>query len=139
MKILTAIKDRLTGRAALQRRGLLPFFDGIRQRWADPFLVWRALYNHPVVNLEKHGAAADEGSEPETTEYIKAIVEVFGVQRWDDVTRTGLTDWEILHLIPQLSSHLVALKKNTSPGPTSSPPTEPVSSSGQAPQSEVTS
>ena len=139
MGLFTKLIDKLTGRAALKRRGLLPFFDGTRQRWGDPFLLWRKIFTHPLIDLNRHGAAADVGREPETSEYVQALTEIFGVARWDDRCKKGLTDWEVLDLVRKLSTHLMALKKNISPGPTSSPSSASAASSGREPQKPATS
>jgi hypothetical protein len=133
------LKTRLE-RRRLQDRGLFRYHDGTRTRYADPFVVWRALNNHPEMNLEKQADFVDIGQEPETTTVVKAFCDVFDVKRWDDTKRTGLMDWEILDLINQLEGFLAPLKKNISLGQTSSPPTESASLTGsEVPLSEVTS
>jgi len=114
---------RLT-RRRLMRRGLFPYYSGARERWADPFRVYRLLMNHATVNMETIGPEVDEGKEPATSQLVVALADIFDVKRWDDHDRTGLTDWEILQLMVDLEQFLDELKKTSDPGLTSSPPTE---------------
>jgi hypothetical protein len=126
-------------RRRLQDRGLFRYHDGTRVRYADPFVLWRALNNHPKMNLKTQADFVDVGQEPETTIVVTAFCDVFDVQRWDDGKRTGLMDWEVLDLINQLEGFLAPLKKNISPGQTSSPLTESESSMGsEGPPNEAT-
>ncbi len=123
----------------LHQRGLFRYHDGRRWRHGDPFLIWRRLHNHPKCNLETMAPELDEGKEPGATIVLDAICQVFDVQRWDDHGKSGLIDWELIGLLAQLDAFLDDLKKNTSPGPISSEPTESESSISPAPPDEVTS
>lgn len=116
-----------------RRRGLFRYHDGRRWRYGDPFLIWRRLQNHEKCNLETMAPELDEGKEPESTIVLEAIAEVFGVQRWNDETCTGLIDWELVALLSQLDEFLEGLKKNINPGPISSPPMESESSISPVP------
>jgi len=100
-----------------RRRGLFPYSDGQRQRWADPFTVYRKLAAGDVT-LETLAPALDEQKEPEMTQALDLICNAFAVQRWDDRTSTGLTDWEILSLVDQLDQYVNGVKKNSSVGQT---------------------
>jgi hypothetical protein len=119
-----------------RQRGFFHYFDGTGDRWGDPFFIWRAIASHPKVNFSDITGAMDAGQEPETTDALNALCEVFGVQRWNPETQAGLSDWEIMNLLGDFSDYLDALKKNINSGPTLSPPTEPESSTLQEPQSE---
>ena len=81
----------------------------------------------------------DEGKEPESTIVLETIAEVFGVDRWNDKTRTGLIDWELVALLSQLDEFLEGLKKNINHGPTSLPPMESESSSSPGRPDDPTS
>ena len=122
-----------------RQRALFEYWDGCRQRRADPFLTWRRLFADPAVNLLDLLPLADQGKEPETTQVIEFLCRAFGVERYDERTGQGLTDWEVLRLLSQFHQYLEALKKNTSPGPTSSPPTAQESFGNPAHPSAATS
>ncbi|WP_321376933.1 hypothetical protein [Trichococcus shcherbakoviae] len=102
-------------------RFLFEYYDGKQVRRGDPFRLQRELQNHPKMNLIDMAPFVDQGREPETSICLEATAEIFGVKRWDG--ESGLTDWEILGLLGELSGYLNALKKNTSPGPILSQPT----------------
>lgn len=123
-----------------RRRGFFVFRtpQGV-ERAVDPFVVYRRLVHHETINLEKHATAADLGEEPETTELIEAICEIFGVTRYDETTKTGYLDWELLNLLGEYHEFLADLKKNIDTGLNSQPPTEPKSSeSTPTPPEETT-
>lgn len=104
------LKDR-----RLRARGLFPYWDGSRRRWADPFAVYRALASGDP-KLPDIAEAVDEGKEPETGQAVDLICRAFDVGRWNGAT--GLTDTEILALIAQMDEFVEGAKKNSSPGPT---------------------
>lgn len=101
-------------RRRLASRGLFPYHDGRRLRHADPFTVWRLLHHHPELNMEAIGPLVDEGREPETSQLIAALAEIFDVLRFDDASGRGMTDWEILGLLAELDEFLDGVKKNSS-------------------------
>jgi len=98
-------------------RGLFPYHDGTRQRWGDPFTIYRKLKSSDV-DLGQIGDAVDRQEEPETTQALGLVTEAFGVQRWNDEGQTGLTDLEILALPVLLGNYLEGVKKNTGTGST---------------------
>lgn len=98
-------------------RGLFPYHDGTRQRWGDPFTIYRKLKSGDV-DMGQIGDAVDRQEEPETTQAIELISGAFAVQRWSDESQTGLTDMEILTLPVLLGNYLEGVKKNTSTGST---------------------
>lgn len=131
LKALGTIFSRWRLRRATKQRLLFQYHDGKQTRYGDPFGLWRALHAHPTLNLERDADALDRGEEPAATQAITALCQIFGVQRWNEQTGRGLTDWEVCDLIVQLQQYLDALKKNTSAGPTSPEPTGLPSSTGQ--------
>lgn len=116
-------------------RRLFRYWDGRRWRYGDPFVLWRAIVNHPTVNFENALPLVDEGQEPETSQVIAALYSIFDVAAWNEQQGTGLTQWEVLGVLGSFNEYLESLKKSTSPGPISSPPTEwtPSSASPAAP------
>ncbi len=114
-------------RRRLARRELLRFWDGTAFRYGDPFLLWRRMKHHDKVEIDAElWTAANDGSEPETTQLVEIVAETFGVAHFDG--EKGLTDWEVLDLYAGLLDYLVELKKKHNPTPTSSPPTDSESS-----------
>lgn len=105
--LVTAIFRRRRQR----RMDLLRYWDGTGWRYGDPFLLYRKLWSHPELNIEAQAPLVDAGQEPETTIFVTALAEIFGVERWDPDTGRGLTDWEVLDCFQQLNEYMVALKK----------------------------
>lgn len=99
-------------------RGLFPYHDGTRQRWGDPFTIYRKIKGGDV-DLDHVQDAVNDQQEPETTQAIEMIAHAFSVQRWNDESQTGLTDMEILALPVLMGQYLDGVKKNTSIGSTS--------------------
>lgn len=128
---------RLLERRRLAQRGLFRYHDGARVRYGDPFAIYRTLYNDPVVNLERSMDSVDAGEEPETTQLMELLAKTFDAKRWDG--QSGLTDWELLALFGAFTDYLDGLKKNISPGPTWSRPTDSESSVSPAGPEPVTS
>ena len=102
------------------------------QRCVDPFRVFRDLTTDENINLEQHAAASDVGEEPETTELVEHVCKVFGVERYDEETGKGYSDFEVLNLLGDFQRFLMEQKKTFESGSNSSPPTEP-KSSGSSP------
>ena len=132
------IKKWLVDRRLKKRRSLFRYWNGKREVYGDPFSIWRQILNHPKFNAETMAFLVDEGSEPETTICVEAMCEIFGVQRWDAETQTGLTDMEIIMLLDGFDNYLSTVKKNSSLGATSSPATASESSTSTEPQTEAT-
>lgn len=132
--------SKMAARRAARRfereRALFRFWDGTGWRSIDPWRTWRAVQNCKTFSFANQLFLVDAGEDQETNACIAALCEIFGVQRFDGTA--GLTDWEILSLYLSLSDYLDALKKNTSPGPTSSPPSDPPSSTSPASPGEAT-
>ena len=92
-------------------RLLFGYWDGQKVRYADPFRLWRTLNSQTDVDIQAAAPMVDQGKEPETTQVIECLANVFGVQRWEGTTQTGLTDWEILNLLGDLDNYLLTIKK----------------------------
>ncbi len=113
----------------LRRSGIyFRYFDGQRVRYGDPLQLYRAFVHHPA-NLAVLAPAVDEQKEPETTQFLQAICEIFGLHRYDPATGRGLTDAEILGVVDQFYRYLEEVKKKLGPGWTSLQATAGASSS----------
>lgn len=126
----------LLERRRLAQRGLFRYHDGQRTRYGDPFAIFRALHNDPVVNMERAPDSVDAGEEPETSQFMELLAKSFDVSRWDG--RSGLSDWELMALFGAFTDYLDELKKNISPGLTSSKPTASESSASPVLPHEAT-
>ena len=102
-------------RRRLRQRALFQYRDGTRTRYADPAVVWRAILNHPRYDFSAVSKLAGVGQEPEHSQLLEIVADAFRVQRWNEVDRSGLTEWELLELLGQFDRYLEALKKNISP------------------------
>ena len=125
-------------RRRYQRRGLFVFRDDRgRLRAIDPWRTARALLNHGRFNYPDDVPLAFAGQEPEATNLVEMVAEVFGVRRYDESTGAGLSDQELAGLVMNFEDFNAAQKKNTSPGPISSPPTGLESSDSPEPPNET--
>jgi hypothetical protein len=109
---------RLWRRWRLRRSGqVFCYFDGQRKRYGDPLQLWRAFVHHPA-NLPALAPAVDEQKEPETTQFIQGVCEVFGLTRYDPLSGVGLTDAEVLMTLESFHAYLEAVKKKAGLGST---------------------
>jgi len=119
-------------------RLIFRYHNGLFWTAADPILLWRQLLNRPELNYDGIAAALDAGQEPESSQAIEALCQVFGLTRFDARRGAGLTDLEMLDMLGDFQEYLATVKKNISPGPTSPAPGESWSSISLAPQGEAT-
>jgi len=79
-----------------------------KKLYYDPFRLWRILYQNPKFRLDDYMDAVSEGREPETTEFVRHLAEVFGVKRWEPgmTPEEGLTDIEIIGLLSRFGAWL---------------------------------
>jgi hypothetical protein len=111
-----------------RQRLLFPYWDGSRKRLGDPLRIWRTITTDSTIDLEAMAPLVDLNREPATSLMLAAICRAFGVEKFDQDTNTGLTDWEILRLLWSLESYMLALKKNINPGQNLPPSTDSASS-----------
>jgi len=63
------------------------------------------------MDWENKGTLIEAGSEPETTEYVQAICDIFDVEKYDESTGEGLTETELAGLLNHLTEWLLGVKK----------------------------
>ena len=135
----------LRSRRRRQQRQLFEFWDGSRFRKADPWPIYRQLYNDEEFIV---GGGPDDPTgmlapfvdlqEPEFSKAIRCGHRAFGTQPFDG--RRGLTEGEVADLIGEFLLWCDALVKKNVGSPTSSPPTESGSSTGpECPDDPTTS
>jgi hypothetical protein len=107
----------------LRRRGF--FVQRLREGgWVvgDPLVLYRRLMNHKHLDMGRLPEVLRQGKEPEATEAMQALAEVFGVRLWDG--RQGLSEQELSDLVLAFYDHLEGLKKTPVPPPISPEPTD---------------
>jgi hypothetical protein len=108
----------------------------VQNRVGDPFALWRRLMNHETMNLETMGGLLDQGLEPEASQMLDGLADVFGLVRLNTVTGCGLTDWEVKRVFTDFEQYLSSLKKSIEDGSRPSPATDSGSSISQEAQAE---
>lgn len=120
-------------------RAIFRYWDGKRWRSADPLVAARRLITHETFDWETHPALAEAADDFEALQItVDAVREVFDVPAFES---GGLTQAECVELLGDFTEYLHGVKKNTSPSPISSPPTDPVfaSTTNSSPDSGSTS
>ena len=125
-------------RTLIKKQAIFPYYNGEKHCSADPFAGWRALLNHPTFNLQTMAPLVENGEEPETTMCVEAVADIFNITRWDAEKEIGLTEMHVLMVLDRFDNFLGDIKKNFSPGATSSPTTDSESSTSKERQNETT-
>lgn len=115
---------------ARRRRSIFRYWDGARNRFADPMAIYRALQQHPRFNWDVHPALIDCGDLDALALTAEAVRTAFGIA---PVEQDGLTEAECVTLLAAFVGYLEALKKNGSPTPTLPAPSEPAPSTPATP------
>ena len=115
-------------RRSLAGRAVFRYHTGREWRYGDPGKIWRELLAHADLQpLDEAMRAAWEGK-PEAPKVMAALRSVFAAEPLDTQTGRGLTDWEVMALVPVFSAYLEALKKNGVRGPSESHSTDSTAS-----------
>lgn len=133
----------LRSRRRRQQRNLFEFWDGSKFRLADPWPIYRQLYNDDefVVGGGKDDPAGMLGAfidlqEPEFSKAIRCGHRAFGTKPFDG--RVGLTEGEVSQLIGDFLLWCEDCVKKNDGSPTLSLPTASASSTGPECPAEVT-
>jgi len=101
---------------------IFKYFDGTRERSADPVTVIRKMAAHPKFDVDRHLAdmvCGEPGLEAEASEIsVQATREIFGIPAWTEDTPEGLTEMETLGVLNDFVLYVDNLKKNGSGQPT---------------------
>jgi len=95
-----------------RRRMIYRFWDGSQYRRVDPIDIHLQLQSHPRYVADRHLKQIDEGDNEATRITCAAVCEVFNVQPFDPVKRTGLTIGEQLGLLADFYFWLEDQKKS---------------------------
>lgn len=131
------------------RREIYPYWDGQKQRFVDPVVAWRAMWEDPDCNPEADfGPATGIDSQGRPAEFDPAsqdkvlamIRRMFGVKSWSENV-AGLTVNETFELLWDFLRYMDSLKKKRDRSLTPSPPTDSTSSeeSTTPPESDLSS
>jgi len=126
------------GDTDVSEREIFKYHDGVRDRYGDPLAIARKLKTNQHGDIETLATLCDDFQEPEASQFIEVVRKAFGLPDWNDQDGSGLTDSEVVELFGKFADYIEGLKKNTSPGPISSPPTDSESSTSPEAPSEVT-
>jgi len=99
---------RLTKEGALFR-----YYNGRRIVYGDVLSLYRRITTHEA-NIPALLDAVDAQQEPETTQFLNAVCDVFGLERYNEKTGRGLTEWEIIAVFVRFLELLESLKKKYS-------------------------
>lgn len=108
-------------------RDIFQYHDGVRRRYGDPLVLYRGLASHAAINLAEDMARLLDGGDAGVEAHqriVSAVRDVFGVPAYGD-RQPGLTERETIDLFWEFADFIEVLKKNSSPLPTSPPATEP--------------
>lgn len=102
------------------------YFDGKKERGADPIKTFRAILSHPKFNLQEHmaslmddGPSADTAVQTEASQIaVDSVREIFGLTGWSEDTPDGLTEIETLEVLADFIIYMDGLKKNGNGQPT---------------------
>ena len=97
------------------KRCLVPLLQRPPNCLGDVLTLYRKIIHHEadIVSLLP---AVDNQQEPETTQFLEAVTEIFGLTRYDENSGKGLTEWEIIAVFMRFLEHLNELKKKVLPG-----------------------
>jgi hypothetical protein len=104
-------------------RAVFRFFDGKRTRAVDPWAVYVALEMHPKYKHDM-AEAIREGELEETEIAVAAASEIFGVPRYKNNEKLGLTDGELVELLASFVLYTTESKKKYDRLSTSLPATD---------------
>lgn len=134
-----------TTRARRRKRNLFRFFDGRQFVQADPWPIYRKVYNDSEFLIGRADGdptdmlqAAVELEEPEFSKAVRCVHRAFGTQPFDPKTNRGLTETEAFALLIDFMEWCVDLVKKNGGLPSLSPSTDSESSTSQDSPDEPT-
>ena len=99
------------------KQAIFPYWDGFKNRLADPMVVARMLEDDPEYRGDIHPKRSDDGDIAATAIVVAATRRALDVPPFGD--KGGLTELAVMGLFVEFCNWLAALKKNTSLSPTS--------------------
>lgn len=118
--MLNWIRQRWTRR----NRQIFHYWDGRRNRKADPLAVLESLRTRKDFDLERDPVLAGEGESDAIAATVRAVRESFGVPAWSEES-WGLTGGESIALLTEFFTYLESVKKKLDGQPMPQFPTEP--------------
>lgn len=113
------------GRRQERNREIFRYWDGTRERGADPIKALRGMLGDERFNVETHPDLALAGDLEASEICLKTVRRVFGIEEFSEANGAehGLTDGETLKVLFAFGEYMDTLKKNGSGQPTSRGPT----------------
>lgn len=98
-----------------EERAIFEYFDGEKQRKADPIELIRAMHSIDGFDPQADAKAADVGDMQAMGRVIDAARKVFGVSSFSEENgeTKGLLSFEVLQLVKSLGDFLRDLQKKT--------------------------
>lgn len=120
--LLARLRARFRRNKNERSRDIFRYWDGTRERGADPIKILRALIGDEKFNAEVHPDLALAGDIEAMAVTMDATRKVFGLSEYSDADGrdSGLTDGETLELLNRFGEYMESLKKSTS-GPLTLP------------------
>jgi hypothetical protein len=103
-----------------RKRLLFRYYDGEKWVAADPLRIYRKITKE-ADHLVALATAFDQQRDPEASEFIDLVAEIFGLVRYNPVTGAGLTDSEVAGVFQQFDAFVVEIRDRFFPGSTSQP------------------
>lgn len=99
-----------------RQREIFRYRDGTRERRADPIAVWRALLSDESFEIERDSQLMELNDRGAWGRCVTATRKALSVPEFEN---GGLTEDETVNLFQSFCLYVAALKKNSSPTPTS--------------------
>lgn len=119
-----------------KRRFLFRYHNGVRRVAADPLVILRRIMQQ-ADELQVLATLFDQMREPEATEYIMRVADVFGIVRWDPERNVGLTDLEVLDVLRRFNALISEVRDRFFSGSIRRPSMDGESSSSAASANET--
>lgn len=100
-----------------KRRQIYSYFDGVKNRYADPMHLWRGMFQDGhedfVANSKlMHSKAADAKARNEAQDFVvNRVATVFKLHRLNETTGKGLTINEIIDVFAEFLAYAERIKK----------------------------
>lgn len=117
-----------------RRREIFRYWDGRKNRVADPIRVWREIIADPEFEIERDAGLMEVNDREAWVRCVNATRRILGIPEFE---QGGLTEDETVQQFQAFCVFVATLKKNSSPPQITPPPTAPFppSSTTDTPQS----
>jgi hypothetical protein len=110
---VAAVRVILGRRQSAGHRGLFGFSDGARVRYVDPIAIIVAMEAHPEYRFDLHPSRVADGEKEAIATTVDAVRNAFGIPKFSQVGKPGLTQRECLALFNAFCNFVGTQKKST--------------------------